>query len=142
MTAASFNCYKMLPHTIQMQLLLDRDPHGNVQVSKIETERLLIDLVEKELKERSAKGTYREKFSAQPLFFGYEERSCYPSNFDCNYCETLGRGAALLVSAGLTGYMATVTGLTRPTAEWEVRGAPLAAMIGLESRKGGDATCH
>lgn len=121
------------PKEIQDQLQLEKDPHGNLQVSKIETERLFIALVEKELKNRS---DYKGKFSPQPLFFGYEGRSCTPSSFDDNYCYALGLTAVLLIQQQQTGFMATVRHLAKPLSDWTLHGAPLADMIVLEEKKG------
>lgn len=132
LTPASAACFAGMPSLIQRQLLMDRDPHGNVQVSKIESERLLLEMTEVVLKRRSFKG----KFSGQPLFCGYEGRSGLPSLFDANYCYALGYMAAFLLQAGLTGYMAFVRGLARPVEEWEGGGLPLASLIHLEQRKG------
>jgi len=128
--------YKDLPVEIQSQLIMDRDPHGNVQVSKIETERLLISLVKEELKNRKIRGQYEGKFNAQPYFCGYEGRSCFPSEFDCRYCYVLGHVAALLIDAGATGYMATVKNLSAPVEDWQIFGAPIASMMHIEMRKG------
>lgn len=132
LTPPSRACIDSIPDEICRQLLLDRDPHGNVQVSKIETERLFISAVEKELERRNFDG----KFSAQPLFFGYEGRSCYPSNFDANYCYTLGHVAALLIECGLTGYMACVKNLTAPAEEWTIAGIPITSLMRIEMRHG------
>jgi diphosphate-dependent phosphofructokinase len=121
-----------LPEAIQGQLLFDRDPHGNVQVSLIETEKLLIATVSRELKRRNFKG----KFGAIHHFFGYEGRSAMPSLFDCHYCYALGYTAALLVHSGLTGYMSTVHQLGCPPEEWTLGGTPLTMMMDLEMRKG------
>jgi pyrophosphate--fructose-6-phosphate 1-phosphotransferase len=129
-------CLNLMPKEIQNQLTLDRDPHGNVQVSKIESERLFIELVKKELEIRTKQGSYKGKFSPQPLFFGYEGRSCLPSNFDANYCYALGHVAALLIDQGLTGYMAIVKHLCEPVENWSISGVPLAGMIHLEHRSG------
>lgn len=129
-------CYQTLPADIQKQLILDRDPHGNVQVSKIETERLFIDLVKGELKRRKKEKRYSGKFSAQPFFCGYEGRSCLPSNFDANYCYALGRAAALLIDAGATGVMSCLQNLAAPASEWLPLGIPIAAMMAMERRKG------
>jgi len=129
LTPASLQCLNSMPKAIQDQLMLDRDAHGNVQVSKIETERLFIETVKAELKKRNAK-----EISAQPLFCGYEGRSCMPSNFDADYCYALGYVAALLVSLGATGYMSSVQGLAGK--EWRIGGTPLVGMMDIEMRKG------
>jgi pyrophosphate--fructose-6-phosphate 1-phosphotransferase len=129
-------CLQALPKEIQSQLLLDRDPHGNVQVSKIETERLFIETVKAELKNRKNNGTYIEKFSAQPIFCGYEGRSGLPSNFDCQYCYALGHVAALLIDRKATGYMCCVNNLTAPVEEWVIQGIPLIPMMHIEERQG------
>lgn len=129
-------CFQTLPQYIQFQLILDRDSHGNVQVSKVETERLFIELVKEELKTRKEKGDYKGCFSPQGLFCGYEGRSCLPSNFDANYCYSLGHVAALLVGDNLTGYMANINGLTTPVENWGIGGTPLISMMHQEIRKG------
>ncbi|MBS3904435.1 MAG: diphosphate--fructose-6-phosphate 1-phosphotransferase [Simkania sp.] len=123
-------CYEVLPENIRKQLLVERDPHGNVHVSLIETDRLLIELVGKELKKRQV------KCNMVGHFFGYEGRSGYPSNFDCNYCTTLGYTAALLIDEGMTGYMAVVQDLHRPVVEWKIAALPIAMLLGLEERSG------
>ncbi len=132
----SSECYQTLPNDIQLQLILDRDPHGNVQVSKIESERLFIELAKQELKRRKQKGSYSGKFSAQPFFCGYEGRSCLPSNFDAQYCYALGHAAALLIQSRATGYMSCVKNLTAPVSEWEIAGIPISTMMVMEKRKG------
>jgi diphosphate-dependent phosphofructokinase len=129
-------CFSSLPETIRQQLMLDRDPHGNLQVSKIETERLLIDMIQAELEKRKASGTYKGKFNPQPLFCGYEGRSCAPSNFDANYCYALGHVAAALIHNGFTGYMAAVQKLAHSVEQWQPAGIPLLYMMGFEERKG------
>jgi len=129
-------CFKMLPDAIQSQLLSDRDPHGNVQVSLIATEQLLMSLVDHELKKRKSKDNYSGSFNPLPHFFGYEGRCSLPSNFDSHYCYALGYGAALLIQAGLTGYMSVVHQLTRPIEEWQVAGVPITMMLNLEKRHG------
>ncbi|NGX43051.1 MAG: Pyrophosphate--fructose 6-phosphate 1-phosphotransferase [Chlamydiae bacterium] len=136
LSSASKKCFDYIPKDIQAQLLLDRDPHGNVQVSKIETERLFIEAVKQELKKRKSSGTYVGKFSAQPLFCGYEGRSCYPSNFDAQYCYALGYVVTLLIDSGATGYMSCVQNLSGPVEDWHITGIPLASMIHMEERKG------
>jgi pyrophosphate--fructose-6-phosphate 1-phosphotransferase len=129
-------CFSMLPKTIKRQLLLDRDPHGNLQLSKIETERLLIDMCANELKRRAQQGSFQGKFNPQPLFFGYEGRSCAPSNFDASYCYALGYVAAALINNRLSGYMATLKQLAQPIECWQPRGLPLTALMAYEERQG------
>lgn len=124
--------YKSLPADIQLQLLLDRDPHGNVQVSKIETERLLITLTARVLKKIDPS----IKFSCQPIFCGYEGRSCLPSNFDATYCYSLGRIAALLIARGRTGYIASLGELARPFEDWVPRATHIISMLHMEEREG------
>lgn len=126
------HCFAALPLEIQKQLLLDRDPHGNVQVSMIETEKLLISSVKKELEKREFKG----KFSAQNHFFGYEGRAGFPSNFDAHYCYSLGYCAALLVDEGLTGYMTCIGRLDCPVESWTLSGLPITMFMNMEMRKG------
>lgn len=130
----SLQCYQTLPGDIQVQLLKDRDPHGNVQVSKIESDRLLLQMVKEELKKRGS--GFKGKFSAQPYFCGYEGRSCLPSNFDAEYCYALGFAAAHLIEQKQTGYMACITNLERPADEWGVLGLPLVPLMCRERRKG------
>lgn len=130
LSADSQSCYETLPHRIQGQLLVDRDPHGNVQVSRIETERLLLDLVRLELEKRAL------PFNGVHHFFGYEGRSALPTPFDSAYCQALGMVAALLVADGRSGYMASLTNLHQMIAEWEPRGIPLTKMMRMEERKG------
>jgi len=125
--------FTSLPEKIQEQLLLDRDPHGNVQVSKIETEKLFLDTVKKELKKRS---DYKGKFSAVQHFFGYEGRSAFPSNFDAHYCYSLGHVAALLIAGDFTGYMCCIRNLTQPVEKWEAMGLPVTMLMNLETRHG------
>lgn len=136
LTPAAAACFNSLPEEIKRQLLLDRDPHGNVQVSKIETERLFVDTVQTELERRKRGGEYQGKFSPQPHFCGYEGRSCLPSNFDCNYCYALGFVAALLVRNRASGYMSCIGGLTKPVEAWIPSGIPLTSMMTLEHRHG------
>ena len=128
--------YSSLPVTIQKQLIMDRDPHGNVQVSRIETEKLLIEMVEERLNEMKVKGEFNGKFSALAHFFGYEGRCAFPSNFDSDYCYTLGFSAFLLMTAGLTGYISNVAGLECPASEWKAGGCPLTMMMNMEQRHG------
>jgi len=131
---ASAKLLKSLPEGIQLQLMLDRDPHGNVQVSLIETEKLLIEMVSKELKIRAFKG----KFAALNHFFGYEGRCAAPSNFDADYCYSLGYAAAVLVLHGKTGYMASVRKLTAGIDSWIAGGVPTTMMMNMERRHGAD----
>ncbi len=127
---------KSLPDAIESQLLIDRDPHGNVQVSQIETEKLLINMVDKKLKELKKQGKYNGKFSAISHFFGYEGRCGAPSNFDTNYCYALGYNAAILVINKLTGYISSVRKLVKKPSLWECGGIPLTMMMTIERRKG------
>lgn len=127
--------FAAFPEKIQKQLLLDRDSHGNVQVSKIETESLLIALVERELTLRRQQGHYKGKFNPQPLFCGYEGRSGLPSNFDCRYCYALGHAAALLVFQGMTGYICCIKNLDHSIEAWEVLAVPIVEMLHFETRK-------
>ena len=132
----SKTAFRSLPHSIQIQLLADRDPHGNVQVAKIETEKLLIETVEHKLKHWKREGKYHGKFSGQGHYFGYEGRCADPSNFDADYCYSLGFTASYLVAAGLTGYLSSVRELLKPAAQWKAGGVPLTMMMNLERRKG------
>ena len=119
-----------------MQLLKDRDPHGNVQVSMIETEKMLIEMVGETLAEMKVNGTYKGKFTAQAAFYGYEGRCAFPSNFDSDYCYTLGFSAFILMSKGLTGYISNVANLDKPADQWVAGGVPLTMMMNLEQRHG------
>lgn len=132
----SSQCFQMLPHTIQDQLLIDRDPHGNVQLSLIETERLFIAEVTEELSRRKKEGLFKGKFRTQSHFMGYEGRAAFPSHFDCHYCYALGVVSALLVDEGATGYMSFITHLDKPVSEWKAGGLPLTTLIDFEMRKG------
>ena len=128
--------YNSLPVLIKGQLLADRDPHGNVQVSKIETEKLLIEMITTRLDELKSQGEYIGKFSAQSHFFGYEGRCAFPSNFDADYCYSLGYNAFALINFGLTGYLSSVRNLTKPASEWIAGGIPLTMMMNMEKRHG------
>ena len=128
--------FKSLPETVSKQLALERDPHGNVQVSLIATEQLLADMVAKKLAAWQKEGKYNGKFSVQRHFFGYEGRCAAPSNFDADYCYSLGRVAALLISSGKTGYMSSVRNLTKPASDWVAGGIPITAMMNMEKRSG------
>ncbi|MBK8575875.1 MAG: diphosphate--fructose-6-phosphate 1-phosphotransferase [Elusimicrobia bacterium] len=125
-----------LPQSIQAQLMLDRDPHGNVQVSQIETEKLLVEMVKTRLAVLKAEGKYAGKFAAITHFFGYEGRCGAPSNFDATYCYALGYNAAVLSLNGLSGYLSSVKNLTQPAAQWVPGGVPLTSMMNVERRKG------
>ncbi|MEW6557448.1 MAG: diphosphate--fructose-6-phosphate 1-phosphotransferase [Elusimicrobiota bacterium] len=127
---------KSLPNIISSQLLIDRDPHGNVQVSQIETEKLLIDMVKKKLSELKKEGKYAGKFSTITHFFGYEGRCGAPSNFDANYCYALGYNSAVLALNNLSGYLSSVKKLTKKADLWECGGVPLTTMMTIERRKG------
>ncbi|MBR4266911.1 MAG: diphosphate--fructose-6-phosphate 1-phosphotransferase [Bacteroidales bacterium] len=128
--------FESLPASVSKQLALERDPHGNVQVSLIETEQLLAEMVAKKLAAWKAEGKFNGKFSTQHHFFGYEGRCAAPSNFDADYCYSLGRVAALLISSGKTGYMSSVRNTTKPASEWLAGGIPITAMMNMEKRNG------
>jgi pyrophosphate--fructose-6-phosphate 1-phosphotransferase len=130
--------YEQLPEDIQAQLLWDRDPHGNVQFSRIETEKLLADMVGRRLAVMTRDGEYKGKYDFQTHFFGYEGRCAYPSNFDADYCYALGFTAFALVAAGLSGYLSSVRNLTAPASEWEAGGLPLVSLMNIERRHGHD----
>ncbi len=130
--------YASLPRTIQLQLCLDRDPHGNVQVSLIETEKMLAEMVKTKLAAWKAEGKYNGKFSTQTHFFGYEGRCAAPSNFDADYCYSLGYTAAALLGANVTGYMSSVRNTMLPADEWICGGIPITMMMNMERRHGED----
>ena len=132
----SSDVYRSLPKGIAKQLTLDRDPHGNVQVSLIETEKLLIEMVAKRLAQFKAEGKYKGKFSAINHFFGYEGRCAIPSNFDADYTYSLGYTASILISEGKTGYMSSIRNLTAPATEWIAGGVPITMMMNMEKRHG------
>jgi pyrophosphate--fructose-6-phosphate 1-phosphotransferase len=136
LTKESAAVYNSLPEAIAKQLTLDRDPHGNVQVSLIETEKLLIEMVGKRLAEMKAEGKYNGKFSGLAHFFGYEGRCAAPSNFDADYCYSLGVNAAQLIGAGKTGYMSSVRNTTAPADQWIAGGVPVTMMMNMERRHG------
>jgi pyrophosphate--fructose-6-phosphate 1-phosphotransferase len=125
-----------LPPNFARELLMDRDPHGNVQVSRIETEKLLAGMVEKKLAAYKKDGVYRGKFSPLTHFFGYEGRCAFPSNFDADYCYSLGFSAFVLIASGLTGYLSSVRNLTAPADRWIAGGIPLTMMMNMEHRHG------
>ena len=128
--------FATLPEGVARQLSLDRDPHGNVQVSLIETEKLISEMVDAKLAEWKKEGKYVGKFAPQHHFFGYEGRCAAPSNFDADYCYALGTSAAQLIAAGKTGYMAIVKNTTAPTDEWKAGGVPITMMMNMERRNG------
>ena len=128
--------YASLPEGVARQLTLDRDPHGNVQVSLIETEKLLSDMVAVKLAQWKEEGKYVGKFAAQHHFFGYEGRCAAPSNFDADYCYSLGYTASMLIANGKTGYMSSVRNTTAPAEEWIAGGVPITMMMNMERRHG------
>lgn len=130
--------FETLPVGVARQLTLDRDPHGNVQVSLIETEKLLSEMVGKRLAEMKEEGKYVGKFTPQHHFFGYEGRCADPSNFDADYCYALGFNAAFLIDSGATGYMSSVRNLSKPSSEWIAGGIPITMMMNMEHRHGED----
>lgn len=136
LSPTSGKVFETLPENIQQQLLMDRDPHGNVQVSRIETEKLLILMTEKKLEEYKEKGTYKGKFSTHSHFLGYEGRCAFPSNFDADYCYALGNSATVLIANNLSGYMTSITGLSSSTEKWIPGGVPISHLMTMEERKG------
>ena len=138
LTAESMAVFAILPESIQQQLFLERDPHGNVQVSLIESEKLFSEMVKANLAERKAAGTYKGKFGAQHHFFGYEGRCAFPSNFDADYCYALGYNAAMLIQYGFNGYLSKVSNLAKPAEEWVAGGMPITKMMNIERRHGAD----
>ncbi|MCR4585895.1 MAG: diphosphate--fructose-6-phosphate 1-phosphotransferase [Lachnospiraceae bacterium] len=138
LTAESFAVFDILPQFVQQQLFLERDPHGNVQVSLIESEKLFSEMVKNELAKRKAAGTYKGKFGAQHHFFGYEGRCAFPSNFDADYCYSLGYNAFMLIQYGYTGYLSKVSNLSKPAEEWVAGGMPITKMMNMERRNGED----
>ena len=136
LTSASYETFASLPEAIAAQFLADRDPHGNVQVSRIETEKLLASMVEERLAVMKKEGSYKGTFSSYTHFFGYEGRCAFPSNFDADYCYALGYTAFLLIASGVTGYLSSVRNLTAPAAQWTAGGIPLTMMMNMEQRHG------
>lgn len=136
LSKANAETYASLPTGVARQLTLDRDPHGNVQVSLIETEKLLSEMVGKRLAQLKAEGKYIGKFSPLHHFFGYEGRCAAPSNFDADYCYALGFNAACLINAGVTGYMSSVRNLVKPAVQWIAGGIPITMMMNMERRNG------
>ena len=135
-SAANLAVFNSLPADVAAQLALDRDPHGNVQVSLIETEKLLSRMVAAKLKAWKKEGKYNGKFSAQHHFFGYEGRCAAPSNYDADYCYSLGYNASRLIASGKTGYMSIIQNTTAPAAEWIAGGVPITMMMNMERRNG------
>ena len=136
LTEANLTVFNSLPTGVARQLALDRDPHGNVQVSLIETEKLLSTMVAQKLEKMKKEGKYTGKFSALHHFFGYEGRCAAPSNFDADYCYALGTSAAQLIANGKTGYMAIVKNTTAPAEQWIAGGVPITMMMNMEKRNG------
>ena len=134
----AFKVFDILPQFVQQQLFLERDPHGNVQVSLIESEKLFSEMVKNELAKRKAAGTYKGKFGAQHHFFGYEGRCAFPSNFDADYCYSLGYNAFMLIQYGYTGYLSKVSNIAKPAEEWVAGGMPITKMMNMERRNGED----
>ena len=134
----SMAVFEILPQAIQQQLFLERDPHGNVQVSLIESEKLFAALVGDKMKARKAAGTYTGKYATQTHFFGYEGRCAFPSNFDADYCYSLGYNAFMLIQYGFNGYLSKVSNLSRPAEEWVAGGMPITKMMNIERRHGED----
>ena len=130
--------FAILPEGIQQQLFLERDPHGNVQVSLIESEKLFSALVKDKLAQRKKAGTYTGKFNPLHHFFGYEGRCAFPSNFDADYCYSLGYNAFMLIQYGYNGYLSKVSNLSKPAEEWVAGGMPITKMMNIERRHGED----
>ena len=138
LTAESMAVFAILPQSIQQQLFLERDPHGNVQVSLIESEKLFSALVAAKLAERKAAGTYTGKFNPLHHFLGYEGRCAFPSNFDADYCYSLGYNAFMLIQYGYNGYLSKISNLSKPATEWVAGGMPITKMMNIERRHGED----
>ncbi len=136
LSQASRNVFSILPKDIRKQLLMDRDPHGNVQVSRIETDKLLASMVGEKLRKMKSEGRYTGSFSTMTHFFGYEGRCAFPTNFDADYCYSLGYNAFMLIGGDLTGYISSVTNLSKPATEWKAGGIPITMMMNLEQRHG------
>ncbi|MCH2175635.1 MAG: diphosphate--fructose-6-phosphate 1-phosphotransferase [Lentisphaeria bacterium] len=138
LTAASAASFISIPPAIRKQFVMDRDPHGNVQVSLIESEKMLIEMVKRQLDVKKAAGEYNGKFASQNHFFGYEGRCAAPNNFDADYCYSLGYTAAALLGAGKTGYLSSVRNLTQGADNWIAGGIPVTSMMNIERRHGHD----
>ncbi len=138
LTKESMAVFAILPQAIQQQLFLERDPHGNVQVSLIESEKLFSEMVKSNLAQRKKNGTYTGKFAPLHHFLGYEGRCAFPSNFDADYCYSLGYNAFMLIQYGYTGYLSKVSNLSKPAEEWVAGGMPITKMMNIERRNGED----
>ncbi len=138
LSSSAYSVFELLPGAIQEQMMADRDPHGNVQVSKIESEKLVSSIVAKELEKRKENGTYKGKFNPLHHFFGYEGRCAFPSNFDADYCYSLGYNAFLLIANGYTGYLSSIKNLSSPAEDWTAGGMPITKMMNIERRHGED----
>ncbi len=138
LTAESMKVFEILPEAIQQQLFLERDPHGNVQVSLIESEKLFSAMVKENLAARKKAGTYAGKFSPLHHFLGYEGRCAFPSNFDADYCYSLGYNAFMLIQYGYTGYLSKISNLSKPADQWVAGGMPITKMMNMERRHGED----
>ncbi|NMA16840.1 MAG: diphosphate--fructose-6-phosphate 1-phosphotransferase [Erysipelotrichia bacterium] len=138
LTEHSMEVFALLPQNIQQQLFLDRDPHGNVQVSLIESEKLFSALVKDNLAKRKANGTYKGSFRTLHHFLGYEGRCAFPSNFDADYCYSLGYNAFMLIQYGYNGYLSKVSNLSKPAEQWVAGGMPITKMMNIERRHGED----
>ena len=138
LTKESMAVFAILPQSIQQQLFLERDPHGNVQVSLIESEKLFSEMVKANLAARKKAGTYKGKFGTQHHFLGYEGRCAFPSNFDADYCYSLGYNAFMLIQYGYTGYLSKVSNLSAPAEDWVAGGMPITKMMNIERRHGAD----
>ena len=136
LSAANAAIFKSLPESVSRQLALERDPHGNVQVSLIETEQLLADMVGAKLAEWKKEGKYQGKYATQHHFCGYEGRCAAPSNFDADYCYSLGYNASMLIAAGKTGYMSSIKNTVAPADKWIAGGIPITMMMNMEKRNG------
>lgn len=136
LTPGAKTLYDSLPEFFLRQMMAERDPHGNVQVAVIETERLLGHMVRVQLEQLHAQKQYSGKFNWVPHYFGYEGRCSFPSKFDCDYCYTLGATAGALLESSHTGYIATVQNLVALSHDWKVGGTPVTSMMNIERRKG------
>jgi pyrophosphate--fructose-6-phosphate 1-phosphotransferase len=136
LSKANADIYASLPEGVARQLTLDRDPHGNVQVSLIETEKLLSEMLATKLAQWKAEGKFVGKFASQHHFFGYEGRCAAPSNYDADYCYSLGYTASMLIADGKTGYMSSVRNTTAPADQWIAGGVPITMMMNMERRHG------